>query len=378
MKITWLGPYQPVPGRSGGDLRSYYLMRELCRRGAVIDGYFLDSHGNEVTQFLKSSNVLSPSSWRQSTRGILQRLSGIPYKIGKYYHPSIEESIGYTDWLYVDHLHMSINLPDEYDGKIWLDEHNLEYRLWKQYLDFVGFPLKKLFDLEVQAMKTYELETIRKVTGTGLPVSEVPEELAGSESKKIVNISNGVPDQWLEQGESSLDSDLNAIDKFGYIGSYDWRPNRDAIDMFLNEVWRDFYKHNTDTELVLAGKNPDKNWETISGVSVKGYVDSTEKFFEFIDVLIIPLFIGAGTRLKALEAAARGVPILSTEKGIEGLGFNNCPTCESLTGFENLMNEAVGSSRRLLETARENYEKVQDKYRWKTIGDRLWRNLNSL
>jgi glycosyltransferase involved in cell wall biosynthesis len=42
-----------------------------------------------------------------------------------------------------------------------------------------------------------------------------------------------------------------------------------------------------------------------------------------LDIALIPIFVGAGTRLKALEAMAFGLPIISTKKGVEGLDLDS-------------------------------------------------------
>jgi len=43
------------------------------------------------------------------------------------------------------------------------------------------------------------------------------------------------------------------------------------------------------------------------------------RFLAVADIVIVPLNIGGGTRLKILESFAAGVPVISTAKGIEGI-----------------------------------------------------------
>ena len=54
-------------------------------------------------------------------------------------------------------------------------------------------------------------------------------------------------------------------------------------------------------------------------VEVAGFVPDTAPWFERARALVVPLRIGGGTRLKILESLARGVPVLSTTLGCEGL-----------------------------------------------------------
>jgi polysaccharide biosynthesis protein PslH len=52
---------------------------------------------------------------------------------------------------------------------------------------------------------------------------------------------------------------------------------------------------------------------------VTGAVPDVRPYVAESGAVPIPLFDGTGTRLKALEAFAAGVPVVSTSKGIEGL-----------------------------------------------------------
>jgi glycosyltransferase involved in cell wall biosynthesis len=55
------------------------------------------------------------------------------------------------------------------------------------------------------------------------------------------------------------------------------------------------------------------------GVTYHGRVPSVRPYYERAHALVVPVFQGSGTRLKALEAAALGRPVVSTELGMEGL-----------------------------------------------------------
>ena len=56
-----------------------------------------------------------------------------------------------------------------------------------------------------------------------------------------------------------------------------------------------------------------------------GYVDDVRPFMETSDVFLMPLRMGSGTRLKALQAMAVGIPIVSTPLGVEGLALGDPP-----------------------------------------------------
>ena len=58
------------------------------------------------------------------------------------------------------------------------------------------------------------------------------------------------------------------------------------------------------------------------GYHVVGPVPDVRPYFNQADAFVIPLRLGSGTRLKALEALASGLPVVATPSGVEGLGLD--------------------------------------------------------
>jgi glycosyltransferase involved in cell wall biosynthesis len=58
-------------------------------------------------------------------------------------------------------------------------------------------------------------------------------------------------------------------------------------------------------------------------VEFTGTVPDMRPYLGRATVVVVPLRIGSGTRLKILEAAAAGKPIVSTSLGAEGLEFDS-------------------------------------------------------
>jgi glycosyltransferase involved in cell wall biosynthesis len=76
--------------------------------------------------------------------------------------------------------------------------------------------------------------------------------------------------------------------------------------------------------LVLAGRDPSaevQNLAQIPGVEVHADVPSMVPYFDAARVVVVPLRIGTGTRLKALEAMASGRPVVGSSEGLAGLGI---------------------------------------------------------
>ena len=66
----------------------------------------------------------------------------------------------------------------------------------------------------------------------------------------------------------------------------------------------------------LKNQFPDK---TINA----GFVNNLELYYSLVDIVILPITVGSGIRLKVAEAMAAGKPIISTQKGIMGYDLKN-------------------------------------------------------
>ena len=59
------------------------------------------------------------------------------------------------------------------------------------------------------------------------------------------------------------------------------------------------------------------------GIHVTGRVDDVDPYYRDCDLVVAPLRAGGGTRIKILEAAARGRPVVATRFAVEGTTFHH-------------------------------------------------------
>ncbi|MEO1747542.1 MAG: glycosyltransferase, partial [Pseudomonadota bacterium] len=64
-----------------------------------------------------------------------------------------------------------------------------------------------------------------------------------------------------------------------------------------------------------------RRYNNMPRIKAFGWVDDMKRHYRKAQLFIAPLQIGGGTRLKLLDAAAHGLPIVSTTKGAEGIGL---------------------------------------------------------
>lgn len=112
-----------------------------------------------------------------------------------------------------------------------------------------------------------------------------------------------------------------------FVGSFTYGPNRGAAKQIIRKIAPVLLKKSPDLRVHVAGRTTDDFFARLSAnspnVTVSENLPDTDTLYEDALCLIVPLRVGAGTRLKILEAMYRGVPVVSTRLGAEGLGLTN-------------------------------------------------------
>eukprot|EP01037_Dinobryon_pediforme_P005819 gene5819-5884_t len=109
-----------------------------------------------------------------------------------------------------------------------------------------------------------------------------------------------------------------------FLGGYGYGPNRDAAERLITRIWPLVRTKRPDARLVIAGKSPEHIPSFVDcpeRVEFTGFVTDLDALYARVRVITCPITSGGGTRLKLLEAAAYGKPMVSTSIGAEGLKF---------------------------------------------------------
>lgn len=110
------------------------------------------------------------------------------------------------------------------------------------------------------------------------------------------------------------------------VGIYSYEPNGEGARHFIEHTWPLIRQARPDAQAWFAGASPEAIGDASrmpEGVRLLGFVDDIEAVYAQAGVVICPILTGGGTRVKLIEAALRGKPIVSTTLGAEGLGFTN-------------------------------------------------------
>jgi len=111
-----------------------------------------------------------------------------------------------------------------------------------------------------------------------------------------------------------------------FVGSMEWEPNRDAVRWFVREIFPLLRKKGKEVNLVIAGSGISEEIQNLGNgkdIDVKGYVPDISDVFLDADIFIAPIRLGSGVNVKVIEAMSYGVPVVTTSKGVEGIGVKD-------------------------------------------------------
>jgi glycosyltransferase involved in cell wall biosynthesis len=106
------------------------------------------------------------------------------------------------------------------------------------------------------------------------------------------------------------------------LASFQYQPNFEAANLLLEKIWPYIYQEMPEAKLIIAGREPQKirsYGKNLPGVEFTGFVENLDALYRRSRVVCCPILSGGGTRIKMVEAAAYGKPIVSTQIGAEGL-----------------------------------------------------------
>jgi polysaccharide biosynthesis protein PslH len=128
-----------------------------------------------------------------------------------------------------------------------------------------------------------------------------------------------------------------------WVGSYSYGPNATGLTRFVEESWRSVHSA-TGAELWLIGANPPSEVVArhgLVGVRVLGFVEDLAPVLARASVGVVPLWSGAGVKIKTLTLMAHGVPTVSTTVGMEGIAGGDPPAAVVADTAEELADALV-------------------------------------
>lgn len=327
----------PYPADSGGRLKTFKLLEQLS---GSFDVKLLCAFGgsrkediNDLKERIPLESIQAfqnhlPRTGLHFLNAILSAPSFNAYRVySKEFETMVKWSAASSDLVLVDHLEMIDQLPETTDSKLVYHSHNAEYVLWEEFATIKGTFLSKwLYDWEASRVKMLERYTIRRAHFTFAAPNDVEAlcKISGIESSMFRNTFHLGNDQLLQLPPIALES--NAPDVF-YAGTLSWEPNRDGLQWFLQQCWPIIKSRLPDANFHVCGRGADEALRTImannEGVVYHGFVEALDGVMSKSRCAVVPLRMGSGMKIKTFDALYRGLPLVTTTTGAEGIDLEN-------------------------------------------------------
>jgi glycosyltransferase involved in cell wall biosynthesis len=335
VRVLWVKANKLLPVHSGGDIRSFNIARQLARRHELIfvsyyDGKADPEYEKQMKEQFPGAVCISTGTSASSTlaRGVdyIRHIpSKLPYAVRRFACIRVREELNNSfvqhrfDIAVCDFLDAAINFPATLSVPSVLFQHNIESEIWRRHSSTESNPLKRqMYALEFKRMLRFERETVRRFHHV-IAVSEHDRALMETfaEGSRISVVPTGVDLKQYQPDFGYTPSEPVVM----FVGAMDWEPNVDAMEYFCQEIWPLVLVQSPGAKLRIVGRNPGERVQKLSSNSVKvtGRVPSVAEHLREATLVVVPLRIGGGTRLKIYEAMAAGKAVVSTSVGAEGL-----------------------------------------------------------
>ena len=334
MKILFLQKRLLLPTDNGGKIRTLNVLRYLARWHDVTYLCNVQSADTNHIEEMRSLGVrLETIPWYETRRGSLRfygelalnLLSRYPYNVNKDYDPRLRERAGQLlasgqyDLVICDFVQTARNAIGLNAHAKILFEHNVESQIFKRHSQADrGWLRRAYMRHQWKKMRRFEAQAGRDFDAV-IAVSQQDRETFAAEYDwdhvKVIDTAVDIDYFQPRQGTEQRD-------RVVFVGSMDWLPNEGGVQHFVKHTWPEILRRRPGATFQIVGRNPPpavRRLANVAGVEVVGTVPDVRPYLADAAVVVVPLLIGGGTRLKIFEAMSMQKAVVSTPVGAEGL-----------------------------------------------------------
>jgi polysaccharide biosynthesis protein PslH len=393
MHILWLKNELLHPLDKGGRIRTYEMLRRLRDRHRVTY-VALDDHTSTEEQRARAREycdelVLVPwrdaplKGWRRALAILRNVFSPLPFAVAPYRARTMTDAIrarcggpDAVDVVVCDFLIPALNVPDGLPCPVVLFQHNVEAMIWERRTRVAGNPVLRAYMGEQwRRMRRVEREQCLRFDHV---IAVSPEDAAVFRAQygvqRVSSVPTGVDTEFFRPSGTVAQRPASIV----FTGSMDWMPNEDGMAYFVGEVLPVIERAVPSVTLTIVGRNPTARVRALadgrSNVQVTGTVPDVRPFLEEASVVVVPLRIGGGTRIKIYEAMGMERAVVSTTIGAEGLDVANdrhIVLADDATAFANAVITLLQSPARAAEIGQAAAAHVRAHFGWAAVADQF-------
>jgi sugar transferase (PEP-CTERM/EpsH1 system associated) len=402
LRVVMVDEELPYPPTSGKRIRTLNLTLRLarrhrltyvCHRNADAEearqaADFFAEHGIET--LVVNRTIPAKSGPRFYLRLAANLLSPLPYSVATHASRALRQALAelarkqrvdvwHCEWTPYAEMLRGITT-----GRRVVMAHNVESVIWQRYHETETNPLRRWY-IGRQWRKFQRFE--RRVLGAverAVAVSDTDAQRFRDDFgvSRVDVVENGVDTEYFQPQARRRDPG-----RLLFLGSLDWRPNLDGVNLLLERVFPAVRAAEPLASLCLVGRNPPealrRQVAAMPGVELYGSVPDVRPYLADCGMLVVPLRIGGGSRLKILEALASGTPVVSTRIGAEGLCLEpgqDLTVVEDIDDLARALVQAIRHPEVIQAESERGREKVLELYDWDRLAERLeqvWRQCAS-
>jgi glycosyltransferase involved in cell wall biosynthesis len=389
-QILFLTQVLPYPLDTGARVRQYYVLRHLCQKHAVTLVSFVrpddkPQHVAHLKEFCSAVYTvpMTRSRWRDGRAVIKGLAQNQPFIIVRDEIEAMQSLLTrlmaseHFDVIHADQVSMAqYGLMGRGPRRV-LDMHNALYLVVQRLADNELNPVKSLIlRREARVLARYEAELCRKFDKVVFVTAEDRRVIEARISEFKVEIPDNhfhtIPICVDPEDKRPVTPVANPF-RVTALGVMFWPPNAEGVKWFASEGWPQVHAQFPDVRLTIVGKNPPPELTRLNGsdhIEVAGYVPDLSQILSETAVLIVPLHAGGGMRVKILDNWSRGLPIVSTSIGAEGIDIcdqENILIADTSAAFSQSVQRVLGEPA-LNQALRENGRRwVEQKYDWHAV-----------
>ena len=324
LRILYLATKPPHPPTDGGRLLIWNTLTDLAARGHEVTFVApkLDDISTDSVEHISAycrPRLVACRPGRLLPSLVRAQFSQKPLSILRHCHPALQHIVhqeltrGSFDLVHVEQVQSFFNIPAVNSRPpIIFRAQNVESNLWRMVAS-IRPKLSWIARREAKKMASVEAQAVHGAAETIVLTRPDGEALAGGVGMQTARVRL-IPPSFptvLPSAEHTLSGDPALF----LIGG-GWLPNKDSIKWFFGSIWEDVRRKNPGVTAHVYGDDPSPPLP--SKIRHPSPSESRQLFCDGA-ILVVPLRVASGIRMKILEAWARGIPVVATPQAASGL-----------------------------------------------------------